>query len=270
MLYNGKNIEGIIRGGIMCRHNLIMVKEKTQESVLSEEDYFVEDLNYSEFRVYSKGYCNCDSFVGKFSERTENDFKSAIEQIKKEKSTLLYQIKDLMLQKDYKEKFRQYEGVSNKYFDWISNNYMDQLEKEIPPETPLNIRNKIEIDRKKRDVMQAYLKKNDLFRESEMYFLTKGEQDFELKKLNISDIPSRVIDEVILQEEKEDYHSYREEYESYVQLFTKLLEVGTDFIFTTIWNGPEDLKLIRSVKINDLKIEDLVFLDIDEMLAITR
>ena len=55
----------------MCRHNLIMVKEKAQESVLLEEEYYSvgnsDTSHYKDFRTYSKGYCNCDSFVGKFS-----------------------------------------------------------------------------------------------------------------------------------------------------------------------------------------------------------
>jgi len=257
---------------VMCRHNLIMVNEKAQESVLLEEYYSIENSDtpyYKDFRTYSKGYCNCDSFVGKFSERTESDFESAIEQIRKEKISLLYQIKELKLQKDYKEKLEQYDDIMNKYINLLRNNYMNQLDEEIPPETPLNISEENEKNRKVRDELKAYLDKNDLYRESSSYYLTKEEQDIKLKELNF-DMPSRVIDEVVLNEEKEDYHSYKEEYESYVQLFTKLLEVGTDFVFSTVWNGPENLKIKKSVKINDLKIEDLIFLDIDEMLVIAK
>ena len=256
----------------MCRHNLIMVKEKTQEDILLEEDYSLDNFeirDYKDFRTYSKGYCNCDSYVGKFSERSEDDFKSAIEQIRKEKISLLSQIKELKLQVNYNEKLRQFKGIWNQYNKWRNNIDMEQLEEEIPQGTPSNLRTKIEKNRRKRDEMQAYLDKNDLYRESQFYYLTKEEQDIELKDLSHMNLPSRVIDDVILQEEKEDYHVLREEYESYFKLFKKLLEVGTDFIFTTVWNGPENLKVKKNVKFDNLKIEDLVFLDIDEMLVIT-
>ena len=79
---------------------------------------------------------------------------------------------------------------------------------------------------------------------------------------------SYVIDSVISRTEKNNYNNYRDEFAEYVSLFHELLNEVPDIIFATIWSEPENMKLVKTVTLDSLRIEDLVYLNYNEMIRI--
>lgn len=137
-----------------------------------------------------------------------------------------------------------------------------------------------------------FLKDYELMNESWFYYLTKEEEEIANKPgvppipdyLKIKDetdmeleavieIPevSTVIDEVIEREENENkYIQYQDEYSMYDKLFHNLLIYVPSFLFATIWSEPDELKNIKTVPIDSLIIDDLAFMNYDEMICIIK
>ena len=53
----------------MCRFNLIMVKDLCSEEILKQEEYQSFNNEVCGFIAYSKGVCNCGSFVGALKDK---------------------------------------------------------------------------------------------------------------------------------------------------------------------------------------------------------
>ncbi len=81
---------------------------------------------------------------------------------------------------------------------------------------------------------------------------------------------SMVIDEVIARTENDTFLESEEEYQSYYETFKGLLKYEPSFLFATIWSEPGDLNTVKTVSLDSLKIDDLAFLEFNEMLCITR
>lgn len=142
----------------------------------------------------------------------------------------------------------------------------------------------------------SFLQENNIMNEATTYYLTKEEEEkardiglplpellglereeelenqeeiysFPFAELEMQ---SRVIDEVILKEEEDTCQNHREEYEEYIQLFKLLLEYIPSFKFATIWSDTKKLKNVKTVEIGSVQIDDLAFLDFDEMVTISR
>lgn len=142
----------------------------------------------------------------------------------------------------------------------------------------------------------SFLQENSIMNEATTYYLTKEEeektrdigiplaellglelgeemdslQEIETFRFAEMEMQSRVIDEVILKEEEDTCQNHREEYEEYIQLFKLLLEYIPSFKFATIWSDTKKLKNVKTVEINSVQIDDLAFLDFDEMVTISR
>ncbi len=81
---------------------------------------------------------------------------------------------------------------------------------------------------------------------------------------------SMVIDEVITRTENDTSLESEKEYQSYCDTFKGLLKYEPSFLFATIWSEPGDLNIVKTVNLDSLKIDDLAFLEFNEMLCITR
>jgi hypothetical protein len=147
---------------------------------------------------------------------------------------------------------------------------------------------------KKSDAYTHFLEENKLMEESTRYFLTREEQSslftpgIPLSQLiNTEDNPqpdekevqevleleeenSFVIDEALEKAEKENDAKNQKEYQEYHRIFSEILKYEESVIFATIWVEPKSLKSVETVGIEALKIDDLAFLDYDEMICITR
>ena len=148
----------------------------------------------------------------------------------------------------------------------------------------------------KQKAYQSFLGENAIMNDSAIYYKTKEEEeesapasiplsellglDFEKEMEEIegaepfqmidTEPQSRVIDEVIAREENDTYRSHKEEYEEYRQLFERLLEFTSSLKFATIWSETKGLQNVKTVDINSIKIDDLAFLDYNEMITITK
>ncbi len=141
----------------------------------------------------------------------------------------------------------------------------------------------------------SFLQENSIMNESTTYYLTREEEeksrdigiplaellglelgeaienpDLESFQFEEMEMQSRVIDEVILNEEKDTCQNHKKEYEEYIQLFQQLLEYIPSFKFATIWSDTKNLKNVKTVEIGTVRIDDLAFLDFDEMVTISR
>lgn len=143
---------------------------------------------------------------------------------------------------------------------------------------------------KKREEYNRFLHENEWMNESFGYFLTeeeekeafdpgiplsellgiKEEQNSEEVKIISIEKESSVIDEVIAMAEKDMSTDNLDEFKTYYGLFTNLLKEVESFRFGTIWSEPNEFKKIKTVGINRLIIDDLAFLEFDEMIDIKR
>lgn len=81
---------------------------------------------------------------------------------------------------------------------------------------------------------------------------------------------SMVIDEVIARTQNDTSLESEKEYQSYYDTFKGLLKYEPSFLYATIWSEPGDLNTVKTVSLESLKIDDLAFLEFNEMLCITR
>lgn len=133
-----------------------------------------------------------------------------------------------------------------------------------------------------------FIKENELLNESIRYYLSREEvervrsQVIPLSELlNFDEDPNEiegiqveielpVIDEVIAREENNTFADNQEEFNDLQQLFYKLSEQVQSFMFATIWSEPDNLKMSGTVNIDSFKIDDLAFLEYNEMICITK
>lgn len=169
---------------------------------------------------------------------------------------------------------------------------MEQLYNEIG-----NMFSELELQPDYQIVREAYMdfmNENDIMKESTRYYLTKEDQEkafspgiplselIDLREELNEDLEeegaeqieikleSSVIDEVIERTENETNFEHLTEYHSYHKLFSDLLEHVTSFRFTTIWCQPGELKEIKTIHLDSLIIDDLAFLNFDEMISIIK
>ncbi len=140
-----------------------------------------------------------------------------------------------------------------------------------------------------RTAYHNYIKDNDLLQESLIYSLNGEDnnlssnsiplkellnldEDFEAEESNMITIPieSNAIDDVIERTENDTNAEMLEEYQTLHSLFTKLLKQVPSIRFGTIWSESNDLQTVKTVDINSLLIDDLAFLNYDEMICITK
>lgn len=133
-----------------------------------------------------------------------------------------------------------------------------------------------------------FLKGNQLMEESTCYYLSEEEEeeaigegvsleellgeDFEMPEDDILEVdePSNIIYKVIEREENNTFQSEIEEYNSYYEVFVKVLEKADSLYFATIWSEPNELKKVKDVDINSLVMDDLAFLEDDNMVCVTK
>jgi len=270
----------------MCRFNLILTCGEQAIRILERNEYQKMFENVNHYPAYQKGYCNCGSCVGGLIDKKGRSFKEAIAETKKERLERLYQIKEFMDQPGYEERKEIYNQKIEDLFQVMI--HCQQEDTEMSPEYEASIQK-----------LQKYQLENELMGESICYFRTEEEE--EESKVNTRGIPlnqmidlpeelilenmkedaitenvievmpepeSYVIDSVISRTEKNNYNNYRDEFAEYVSLFHELLNEVPDIIFATIWSEPENMKLVKTVTLDSLRIEDLVYLNYNEMIRI--
>ena len=150
----------------------------------------------------------------------------------------------------------------------------------------------------KREEYHRFIEENGLMNQTTCYYLTRQEyekkftgsiplaklfQDAGIRLEEKNETPEQriiimddveveeesfVIDEKITRTEQATDRNNRREYQEYQQLFHQLLCKKQSFFFTTVWSEPKLLKEVKSLTFDSLTIDDLAFLDFDEMILI--
>jgi hypothetical protein len=140
-----------------------------------------------------------------------------------------------------------------------------------------------------------FIEDNQLMQEASRYYLTKEEEEKEnegeTSKTELPDIleqlraegiaeeniriitkesTSLVIDEIILRAEGETDEETQKEFAYYLKVFKELLEYEQEVCFATIWSETNELKEVKTIGLDSLRIDNFVFLDFNEMIRITR
>lgn len=152
--------------------------------------------------------------------------------------------------------------------------------------------------REKIEIFKKFHEDNSIMNEAIIYYLTdleekKAEEENKKKaqenRIRLADIlgpevikdrdeteiieyvkESMVIDKVIDRTVQDTFQNYQEEYRSYYELFRGLLKNVESFMFSTIWSEPGELRNVKTISLDSIKIDDLAFLDFNETICITR
>jgi len=143
------------------------------------------------------------------------------------------------------------------------------------------------------DKYASFIEENELMRDAQIYYLTRAEEEQafiasqielpdSLKKLKEQEDAERgakaiqiertsmVIDEVISRAEHETDKENLNEFAVYYQVIKDLLEYEEYVGFATIWSEAKELKDGKTINLDSLLIDDLAFLEFDDMLCIVK
>ncbi len=270
----------------MCRFNLILTCDERAVRILEKNGYQRMFENLNNYEAYQKGYCNCDSCVGGLIEMKGRTFKEAIEVKKKDRLERLCQIREFMNQPEYKEQKEVYNRTVEELFQAMLHDQQEDI-MDVNPEYQASM-----------EMLRKYQLENDLMRDSICYFRTEEEENAEkstgipLKQIiehpeelllenmtsedafseniieSTMEAESFVIDAVIARTERNNYKNYTDEFEEYTCLFRDILSEVPEIILATIWSEPENLKLVKTVPLDSFRIEDLVYLNYNEMVLV--
>lgn len=183
-----------------------------------------------------------------------------------------------------------YEEAQNKILEaTYQGGELDKMKRNLQKDVERKFR-EVDLDPEYMSCRRAYdefLQENEMMDRSTRYFLTKEEEQLHRKASNspgeliqVEDKgqiatteytdTSQVIDEVILKEEQHNFMENKDEFAEYKALFDKLFLYEENVLFATIWSEAHDLKLVKSVEMNDLRIDDMAFLEFDEMIEVKR
>lgn len=142
--------------------------------------------------------------------------------------------------------------------------------------------------RSKKEIYCKFIEENEILNSSTIYYRTREEEESasiagqrlaemygiqseEAKALQEEyRVESLVIEEVIARAERKTNQSSLDEFKEYLDVFSKLLQKIPALGFATIWSELKDLKKVKTIGLGALKIDDLAFLEFDEMVWITR
>lgn len=270
----------------MCRFNLILTCDERAVRILEKNGYQKIFENLDDYEAYQKGYCNCGSCVGGLIEMKGSTFEEATEDTKKERMERLYQIREFMKQPGYEEHKEVYNRTVEELFQAMVHHQQEDII-DVNPEYHASV-----------EMLRKYQLENDLMRDSICYFRTEEEENSEkstgiplnqiielpgellLENMTSEDAISEniiestmepesfVIDAVITRTEKNNYKNYTDEFEEYACLFREILNEVPEIILVTIWSEPENLKLVKTVPLDSFRIEDLIYLNYNEMILV--
>lgn len=270
----------------MCQLNLYMVPKKipTQkvmdifqknhlEVIVSE--YYKLDEFVDSYEFYCTSYhCDCNSIISRLQEEDLSSFEEYKEKRKEEDLEKLKRMKILKASKDYDIRARELEEKSNTLLE-LSNEhtkYIDDYEAEereridslgLQEEERTKMFNEVFLP--KLSELYNELENNKEYQKAmeEYYeFLTENDEMFQSIYFNIEEFQKR-IDEY-------DYNDFIEEFYSFKNICTEVLELADEICIYPFWQNEEplDLKKIRQVEVQNLCIEDLTFLPYKNLLKI--
>lgn len=248
-----------------------------------------KELGLGYFEVaenYKKDELDCLYQIKEFMNKPR--YREKRQEFEKQKTKLLEEM-DIFRNHINEYEFEQMEEIKKNYSGEEYNQKLDELYQKIG-ELQMEVENDPAYQTKQNKYYE-FLEDKQLMNDSTYYFLSEEEEkeargkSFPLKELIGEDFQfseevileedffeenSSVIDKVIEEKENNTFQNEIEEYNSYYEVFAKLLERVDSFCFATIWSEPYELKQVNKVDIHSLEMGDLAFLEYDEMICVTR
>lgn len=289
----------------MCKLNVYMidkfvpgieVKEifghhhhKTFENINSEIELKDYDDKYNYYEA-SAGRCDCSSVVGLLSDYKDkfSTYVDYLRSINKEDIVKLYEIKKVLLSPDYESDLNQVLNIRDKLFARLENYRKDLKDLELKRSELMvtskpNIQDQIEI---KKLASEIEKEKERLNNDNEYKVLNYAYEKFiEVNQPlilsrnytleNKKDWWQENIDLKISKVEHESHMHVNAEFNHLKFILNDVLKLTPEVKIFSFWQEDEwkeydNLKEVKTISINDLSLDDLLFLDLREVVTITR
>lgn len=289
----------------MCKLNVYMidkfvpgieVKEifghhhhKTFENINSEIELKDYDDKYNYYEA-SAGRCDCSSVVGLLSDYKDkfSTYVDYLKSIDKEDIVKLYEIKKVLLSPDYESDLNQVLNIRDKLFARLENYRKDLKDLELKRSELMvtskpNIQDQIEIKKLTGEIEKE---KERLNNDNEYKVLNHAYEKFiEVNQplilsrnytlKNKKDWWQENIDLKISKVEHESHMHVNAEFNHLKFILNDVLKLTPEVKIFSFWQEDEwkeydNLKEVKTISINDLSLDDLLFLDLREVVTITR
>ncbi|SHJ10028.1 hypothetical protein SAMN02745163_01304 [Clostridium cavendishii DSM 21758] len=270
----------------MCQLNLYMIpKNIPREKVISvfkKNNFYIREESYYKFDDLSEKYefyhisshCDCNSIISRLQEENVNSFEEYKVKKKLEDTDKLSRMKKIKCSKDYKKKARKFkkqkEKLRNRAYrlhdivsDWTDEEIEWGLEKFLVSEELEKIRsaNRFEkLNRLFREIEKEKEYKKAFGRYNE--YMDKNKDLFDSIYYNISKYQKEIAEY--------DFSDFNEGYEQLQNLYRDILKLTNEICVYPFWQNEEQIKIEdrKEVKIEDLSVDDLVFLPYRNILKV--
>lgn len=289
----------------MCKLNVYMidkfvpgieVKEifghhhhKTFENINSEIELKDYDDKYNYYEA-SAGRCDCSSVVGLLSDYKDkfSTYVDYLKSIGKDDIVKLYEIKKILQDPDYEKNLDQVLTIRDKLFARLENHRKDLKDLELKRSELMvtskpNIQDQIEI---KKLTSEIEKEKERLNNDNEYKVLSRAYEKFiEVNQPlilsrnytleNKKDWWQENIDLKISKVEHESHMHINAEFNHLKFIINDVLKLTPEVKIFSFWQEDEwkeydNLKEVKTISINDLSLDDLLYLDLREVVTITR
>lgn len=259
------------------------------ENINNEIELKNYDDKYNYYEASAKR-CDCGSVVGMLSDYSGKfgSYAEYLNSIDKENISKLYKIKDILEDSEYESKLNSVLSVRDEMFSKLDS-YTKRLKElearlsEITVTSKPNIQNHIAIKKLTREVneIKKSLENNHDYKMLELSyndFISRNElliasRNYTLE--NKKDWWQENIDNKISRAEHECHIHVNAEFNHLKYILKDVLRITEEIKLFSFWQEDEcheynNLQEIKSVKISDLNLEDLLFLNLKQVLTITR
>lgn len=282
-----KFVSGIDIKEIFNKHHHQSFENINEEVVIKNYD---DDYNYYEA---SNNRCDCGSVLGKLNNYIGkfNTYTEYLESNKKDKVLKLYKIKELLLSDDYNQQLENLLTTKNELFTKLNNfnNNIKELEVQLADlqvNPKPNLQDQIKIKQLTNEIKTAksnldsdnhynlvksyyedYIAKNELLLSSQNYTL-EHKKDWWQENIDLA-----------ISKAEHEYHDHTNaEFNHLKFILNDILKLTDEVKLFSFWQGDAErennyfnsLTEVKTTTLNDLKLDDLVFLNYKDVVTITR
>lgn len=269
----------------MCQLNLYLVpKSVPEEEVINSiekhvkgiaESKYIIDALANSYNFYCGYGCDCHSYVSRLQDEEAGSFDEFKAKKKDEDIKKLARMKSLKESEDYQQRIDKFNYEKDAVWARVES-FTSPIEayrdEQIEMLTSLNLQEKEELE-------QLYLiaaKEKEMFDEvesiKEYQAAYKVYQDYMKANADLRESARYDIEENEKLVAEYDFGDYYEEFKNLRNIFAEVLKIADEICLYPFWmdEGPMEIKGERQVDIEDLKIDDLVFLPYKNLLKINR
>lgn len=270
----------------MCQLNLYMITKNVSNGevisifekynlFISVEDYYKLDDIVETYTLYSDSYhCDCNSIISRLQEESVSSFDAYIVKKKAEDIDKLNRMKTLKASKNYKTKVKEFENQKDKLWEVIERLNQEILDYENE-ETEKIFALDLQDENKYKmldEILYPKLRKmrKELGNKIEYQNALKNYEDYLFQNrdlsesiyYNIADFESKIA--------KYDFSDFLDEFNNLKNAYYEILKLADEICIYSFWQDENALSIEgqRQVEIQDLSIDDLVFLPYRNLLKI--